>query len=109
VRVRRATEPTRRLARLVRSVRKAAATADPVLAQLLCPALEGATRAVRGRHIDPASAEGRRLERALEELHTGLCDRASHRQQEAERRVVDELAFDVQIALDAAAEASTSS
>jgi hypothetical protein len=109
VRLRRAREPARRLARLVRSVHEAAAAADPILAELLAPALAGAARAVRRRRIDPSSAEGRRLESALEELRAGLHDRASHRQAAAERRIVDELGLELEVALDAATEASSCS
>lgn len=108
LRARRASQPLRRFAKLVRSVRRAAAKADPVLAQLLAPALQGVARAVRSRRIDPGSAEGQRLASALEQLRAGLLDEADHRRREAERRVVDDLALDVQLALDAAAEAGAS-
>jgi hypothetical protein len=108
-RARRTTEPRRQFARLVRSVRGAATRADPVLAELLSPALLGAAQAVRHRRLDPASPQGRRLVQSLEGLRAGLASRTSARRQAAERQVVDELALDLELALEAAAEASTSS
>jgi hypothetical protein len=101
--------PHRQFARLVRSVRRAATHADPVLGELLAPSLLAAAEVVRRRRLDPGSPQGRRLTQALEGLRAGLARRVAARRQAAERRVVDALALDLEVALEAAAEASAQS
>ena len=96
----------RRFARLVGSIDRAAAKADPVLSKVLGPPLRAARRAVRARQIDPESGEGQRLATALEQLHIGLCAEAARKRLDAERHVADALALEVQTALEAAAELS---
>jgi hypothetical protein len=96
----------RRLARQMRQLEQTALMADPVLSQVLGPALAAITRALRDRRIDPASTEGLRLEQRLQRLHSDLVTSMVERKRLDERRVADELASQLQQAVDAAAEAS---
>ena len=96
----------RRLAKLVRQIERTAMTADPVLSQVLAPALDSMVRALRDRRLDPASVEGRRLDQSLRQLHSDLLSGVVEQQRRDERRVADELACQLQQALEAAAEAS---
>jgi len=96
----------RRFARLAHGVAHAAEQADPVLGKVLNPALRTAVQAVRDRRIDPLSAQGRRLEHAFEQLHLGLRAEAKRKQLEAERSAADGVAFEVEVAIETAAELS---
>lgn len=94
----------RRFARLIARIDRAASQADPVLCKVLRPALSSANKAVSDRRLDPDSGEGLRLTAALEHLQRRLCTVAARKQRVAERRVADELALEVQTALETAAE-----
>ncbi|MBW2458315.1 MAG: hypothetical protein JRI68_27680 [Deltaproteobacteria bacterium] len=96
----------RRIARLMRQLDRTAVTADPVLSQVLAPALAGMARALRDRRLDPTSAEGQRLEQRLEQLHSDLVSSMVERKRLDEGQVADDLALQLQQAVDAAAEAS---
>jgi hypothetical protein len=95
----------RRLTRLLRQIDRTARSADPVLSQVLRPALGATERAVRRRRLDPASTVGRQLEQALQALHSELCEQVVRDRCEAERRVADALVAELAVALAAAAEA----
>jgi hypothetical protein len=99
-----ASSARRRFARLVTRVDRAAANADPVLSSVLRPTLHSARQAVSERRIDPDSSEGRRLVVAFEQLHGRLCAEAARKRRDAERYVADELALEVEAAVDTAAE-----
>lgn len=96
----------RRIARRMRELEQTALSADPVLSQVLAPALAGMARALRDRRLDPTSAEGQRLEQRLQELHSDLVRSMVERKRLDERQVADDLAVQLQQAVDAAAEAS---
>lgn len=98
--------PRGRLARLLGQIRRSASRVDPVLSRVLRPALASTARAIRQRRLDPNSTEGQRLELALRQLQAELRQDAARKRREAEREVADELAEQVMIALEAAAEAS---
>lgn len=96
----------RRLTRLIRRTGRAARRTNPVLAQVLMPALDSTASAVRQGRIDPASLAGRRLEVALRTVHGDLRAEAVRRRSSEQLRVADELLGQVELALEAAAEAS---
>ncbi|MBW2529537.1 MAG: hypothetical protein JRI23_35495 [Deltaproteobacteria bacterium] len=95
-----------RLSRLIRRVGRASRREDPVLAEVLKPALRSTARAVRRGRIDPGSNAGRRLERALSAVHDELRCRAASRRRNEQLEVADELLGQVEVALSAAREAS---
>ncbi|MBI4704744.1 MAG: hypothetical protein HY744_26880, partial [Deltaproteobacteria bacterium] len=95
-----------RFLRLTRQVGRAIRRLDPVLAVVAAPAIEAARRATRRHRLDPASAEGQRVTRALETMQGELYT-SSQRQLAAEQReLADDLVGRLQAALQAAAEAS---
>lgn len=96
----------RRIARLMGQLEQTAATADPVLSQVLAPALAGMDRALRERRLDPTSAEGQRLEERLSQIYSALVSSMVERERLNERQVADDLAQQLQLAVEAAAEAS---
>lgn len=98
--------PRGRLGRLLRQLGRLASRVDPVLGRVLRPALASTARAIRQRRLDPTSTEGQRLEQALRQLQAELRHDAARKRRAAEREVADELAEQVMIALEAAAEAS---
>jgi len=96
----------RRIKRQMRQLEQTALSADPVLAQVLAPALAAMARALRDRRLDPASDEGRRLEQHLKQIHADLVSSLVARKRLDERQVADQLACQLQQAVEAAAEAS---
>lgn len=96
----------RRLTRLIGRIRRAAYRTNPVLAQVLAPALSSTARAVKQGRIDPSSRAGQRLEQALCFVQSGLQKQAAHKRQSEEQRAADELLGQLEVALEAAAEAS---
>jgi hypothetical protein len=95
-----------RLSSLIRQTGRAARRTNPVLAKVLAPALSSTARAVRRGQIDPSSGAGRRLEQALCAVHRELRVEAADKRRSEQRRVADELLGQVEVALQAAAEAS---
>jgi hypothetical protein len=95
-----------RLTRLVRRIKRTAMTADPVLSQVLGPALTSMARALRNRRLDPGSVAGRRLEQSLRQLHSELVSGVIEKQRRDQRQVADDLGCQLQLAVEAAAEAS---
>lgn len=100
--------PHRQLAWLLRTTARAARQANPVLAEVLQPALRATSSAVRHRELDPTSPAGQRLAAALRGLRADLRRQALARRRRAEREIADELLGQVDVALQAAAEASRS-
>jgi hypothetical protein len=94
-----------RLLALAKRVRAKVTTADRVLAAPLSPALESALAAVKGRRVRADSAEGRRIAEVLVRVETAIDRGSEEARAEAEREVVDDLAREVESALEAAAEA----
>jgi hypothetical protein len=104
--LRSARTPAARLAALARRVRRKADAVSPVLSAPLAPALQTACDAVRARRLDAGSPHGLRVAEVLLKLEANL-DRAADAQRASEQqRVADTLVREVEIALEAAAEAS---
>ena len=96
----------RRWVRLLRRLERTVMSADPVLSQVLTPALTSMVRALRDRRLDADSVEGRRLEQSLRQLHSELLSGILEKRRIDRRQVADELAGQLQLAVEAAAEAS---
>jgi hypothetical protein len=93
---------SRQLVLLAERLRDRVVRTDPVLAAPLSVAIETALAAVRGRRLDPASPQGRRVCEVLTEVDRALdAAEAEHAE-----RVADDLVRDIQIALEAAEEAA---
>jgi len=84
------------------------APALPWTAAPLNPALESTCEAVRSRSLDPRSAQGQRVAQLLCGLEERLDAQARQQTAAAEKQVADRLALEVEIALQAAAEAAGS-
>jgi hypothetical protein len=95
-----------KLLALAKRVRAKLGTADPVLAAPLSPALESALVAVKRRRVRADSAEGRRIAEVLVRVETAIERGSELARAEAERELVDDLAREVESALEAAAEVS---
>jgi hypothetical protein len=102
----RASTPTAVLARLARRVRTKAERAAPLLAAPLQPALDSASRALRSRSLDPRSPQGRRVSQLLAGLEERLDATAREQTAASEKQLADNFALEVEIALQAAAEAA---
>ncbi len=94
------------LVRLAKAVRDKAARADPILAAPLAPALENALRAIDDKKVDPESAEGKRVAEVLRRVELRLEEKVAKDKADEEREAADELVRQVEVALEAAGEAS---
>ncbi|MBI5532313.1 MAG: hypothetical protein HY898_06345 [Deltaproteobacteria bacterium] len=102
---RRSSTPAARLAALARRVRAKAQRAAPVLAAPLNPALDSALQALRAQRVDPLSPHGQKMANVLLRLESTLDEAELSTRRATEQQLADELARDVEIALEAAAEA----
>lgn len=96
--------PAARLTALARRVRRKLARSAPLLSATLSPSLESTLQAVRRGQVDAASTHGARISSTLEQLEQQIDDELSRERSEAERGRADDLAREVEIALDAARE-----
>jgi hypothetical protein len=101
-----AASPAGRLLALADRVRGKLARADAVVAAPLAPALETALRALRAKRIDATSAEGRRVQAALEKVELRVDASEKQSRAEKEQEAADELVREFESALEAADEAT---
>jgi hypothetical protein len=103
-RARQARSPRAQLLALAERVREKASLADPIVAAPLAPALTSTLKKLQSGSVDPTSAEGVRVRAMLEKVSVRLDQTAEQIKSQREREVVDELAHDLESALDAADE-----
>jgi hypothetical protein len=103
-RARQARSPQAQLLALAERVRAKASLADPIVAAPLAPALSTTLKKLQSGSVDPTSAEGVRVRAMLEKVSVRLDQTAEQLKSQREREVVDELAHDLESALDAADE-----
>ena len=96
----------RRLVRLLRRVGRGARRVDPILSRVLAPSLASTERALREGRFDPASAPASQLTLALERIQAQLQQRDAQRRHQAQRDTTDALLRELELAVDAASEAS---
>lgn len=96
--------PAARLASLARRVRRKLSRSAPLLSATLSPALESTLRAVKQGQVDAASIHGLRICSTLEQLEQTIDHETSRQRTAAEKDRADDLAREVEIALDAARE-----
>ena len=101
-----AASPAGRLLALADRVRAKLALADAVVAAPLAPALDTALRALRAQRIDATSAEGRRVQAALEKVEQRIDTSEKQARAEKEQEAADELVREFESALEAADEAT---
>jgi hypothetical protein len=101
---RQARSPRAQLLALAERVRVKATMADPIVAAPLTPALTTTLKKLQAGSVDPTSAEGVRVRAMLEKVSVRLDQTAEQLKSQREREVVDELAHDLESALDAADE-----
>lgn len=101
-----AASPAGRLLALASRVRARLALADAVVAAPLAPALDTARCALRAQRIDATSAEGRRIQAALEKVELRIDASEKQARAEKEREAADELVREIESALEAAEEAT---
>jgi len=101
-----AASPAGRLLALADRVRAKLALADAVVAAPLAPALDTALRALRAQRIDATSAEGRRVQAALEKVELRIDASEKQSRAEKEQEAADELVREFESALEAADEAT---
>jgi hypothetical protein len=105
VRQKRAASPRGQLLALARRVHGKARSADPTLAAPLVPALAEALQRLEKGAVDPTSPEGTKIRVMLEKVETRLEEASQKARSEREREITEELALEVDIALQAAEEA----
>lgn len=108
-RKRQAASPAGQLLALGKRVRAKLARADVVVAAPLAPAIETALKALRGRRIDAASAEGKRIAAVLQRVEVRLEESAERARADQEQQAADELVREFESALEAADEATLAS
>jgi len=81
--------------------------ADPVRAAPLAPAIESVLKALRERKVDAPSAEGKRVAAVLRRVEVQLSEAEAKARAEEEQQAADELVREVESALEAAEEATT--
>jgi hypothetical protein len=101
-----AASPAGRLFALASRVRAKLDRADAVVAAPLAPALDTALRALHGKRIDATSAEGRRVQAALEKVELRIDASEKQSRAEKEQEAADELVREFESALEAADEAT---
>jgi hypothetical protein len=106
---RRAVSPEGKLAALLDRIEGKLGRSDAVLAAPLLPAIDTAKKSLRKRRIDPASAEGKRVEAALLRVEARLDASAHEARSAAEQQAADELVHEMESALEAADEATLGS
>lgn len=94
-----------KLLALAKRVQGKLGVADKVLAAPLSPTLESALAVLKRRQVRAESAEGRRIAEVLMRVEATIDRGVEQARAEAEREVVDDLAREVESALEAAAEA----
>lgn len=99
---RRAESPRARLIALARRVRARAASADPLVAAPLTPALDDALARLAAGRVDADSDEGKRVGDLLMRVDAALQRTAAQARAADERREADELVLQVEAALEAA-------
>lgn len=101
-----AASPAGRLLALAARVRAKLDRADAVVAAPLAPALDTALRALQAKRIDATSAEGRRVQAALEKVELRIDASEKQSRAEKEQEAADELVREFESALEAADEAT---
>ena len=101
-----AASPAGRLLALAARVRAKLDRADAVVAAPLAPALDTALRALHGKRIDATTAEGRRVQAALEKVELRIDASEKQSRAEREQEAADELVREFESALEAADEAT---
>jgi hypothetical protein len=101
-----AASPAGRLLALAARVRAKLDRADAVVAAPLAPALDAALRALQAKRIDATSAEGRRVQAALERVELRIDASEQQSRAEKEQEAADELVREFESALEAADEAT---
>jgi hypothetical protein len=101
-----AASPAGRLLALAARVRGKLDRADAVVAAPLAPALAAAFRALQAKRIDATSAEGRRVQAALEKVELRIDASEKQTRAEKEQEAADELVREFESALEAADEAT---
>lgn len=101
-----AASPAGLLLALAARVRAKLDRADPVVAAPLAPALATALRALHAKRIDATSAEGRRVQAALEKVELRIDASEKQSRAEKEQEAADELVREFESALEAADEAT---
>jgi hypothetical protein len=108
-RKRQAASPAGQLLALGKRVRDKLGRADAVVAAPLAPAIETALKALRGRRIDAASVEGKRIAAVLQRVEVRLEESAQRARADEEQQAADELVREFESALEAADEATLAS
>ncbi len=96
--------PRARLLAVLRRVRRTVGRLDPVLSAALVPAFTATERAIRRRHLDPASTHGQRVAETFNRLEGDLLQAAQHQRASAQRQAANHLIEQVSLALEAARE-----
>jgi hypothetical protein len=101
---RRQRSPRGRLVALAKRVQSKLDGSDAALAAPLAPAVRAARSALSRGRVDALSAEGRRVELALQRVEARLDASAEEERAQREQEAADELVHEMEAALEAAEE-----